>query len=223
MLVPTGNCAGALLLTVTVPQLSLEIGLPKVTPVATQVPVSTFTVTSAGQVSVGKWLSRTITCCLQVALLPPTSITVQVTRLVPTGNWAGALLFTVKPTQLSAAVGLPKFTPVATNVPGSAFTVTSAGQVIVGFSASITRTMTGCRHTVLLPLASVAVQVTRLVPTGNREGASLLRVTVPQLSVAVGLINTTPVAEQAPGSAFTLMSAGQVITGAWLSRTMTCC
>src|SRR5678816_1650196 len=103
MLVPTGNCAGALLLTVTVPQLSLEIGLPKVTPAATQVPVSTFTVTSAGQVSVGNWLSRTITCCWQVAMFPPTSITVQITTLVPTGNWAGALLLTVNPTQLSAA------------------------------------------------------------------------------------------------------------------------
>src|SRR5258706_2502787 len=91
-LVPLGNCAGALLVIVTVPQLSLAVGLPRATPVAKQAPEFTLTVTSAGQVIVGTWLSRTTTRCWQVAVVPLLSVAVQVTRLVPVGNCAGALL-----------------------------------------------------------------------------------------------------------------------------------
>src|SRR5207245_657439 len=130
--VPVGNCAGALLVIVTVPQLSLAVGLPNGTPVAKQAPEFTLTVTSAGQVIVGTWLSRTMTRCWQVAVLPLLSVAVQVTRLVPVGNCAGALLLTVTVPQLSLAVGLPNGTPVAKHVPTFALTVTSAGHVMVG-------------------------------------------------------------------------------------------
>src|SRR6266446_4597684 len=131
-LVPLGNCAGALLVIVTVPQLSLAVGLPRATPVAKQVPAFTLTVTSAGQVIVGTWLSRTTTRCWQVAVLPLLSVAVQVTRLVPVGNCAGALLVTVTTPQLSLAVGLPNATPFAKHVPTFALIVTSAGHVMVG-------------------------------------------------------------------------------------------
>src|SRR5438093_832201 len=220
-LVPVGNCAGALLVTVTVPQLSLAVGLPKATPVAKQAPEFTLTVTSAGQVIVGTWLSRTTTRCRHVAVPPLLSIAVQVTRLVPVGNCAGALLVTVTVPQLSLAVGLPNATPVAKQTPEFALTVTSAGQVIVG--TWLSRTTTRCWQVAVLPLLSVAVQVTRLVPVGNCAGALLLIVTVPQLSLAVGLPSATPVAKQAPEFTLTVTSAGQVIVGTWLSRTMTRC
>src|SRR6266704_753982 len=220
-LVPLGNCAGALLVIVTVPQLSLAVGLPRATPVAKQAPAFTLTVTSAGQVIVGTWLSRTTTRCWQAAVLPLLSVAVQVTRLVPVGNCAGALLVIVTVPQLSLAVGLPNATPVAKQAPELTLTVTSAGQVIVG--TWLSRTTTRCWHVAVLPLLSVAVQVTRLVPVGNCAGALLVIVTVPQLSLAVGLPNATPVAKQAPELTLTVTSAGQVIVGTWLSRTTTRC
>src|SRR5438270_10324302 len=84
-----------------------------------------------GQVIVGAWLSRTTTRCWQIAVLPLLSVAVQVTRLVPVGNCAGALLVIVTVPQLSLAVGLPRATPVAKQAPELTLTVTSAGQVIV--------------------------------------------------------------------------------------------
>src|SRR5260370_11446865 len=65
VLVPTGNIAGALLVTVTAPQLSEAVGVPSVTLVAPQRPGEAKTVTSAGQVMEGGWLSVTITSCGQ--------------------------------------------------------------------------------------------------------------------------------------------------------------
>src|SRR5206468_465836 len=106
--VPTGNCAGALLVIVTEPQLSVAVTVPKATPVAKHEPTLALVVTSAGQaVIIGFWVSRTITRCWQVVVLPLLSVTVQVTVLVPTGNWAGALLVTVTEPQLSVAVRVP--------------------------------------------------------------------------------------------------------------------
>src|SRR2546425_2919785 len=164
-----------------------------------------------GQVIVGTWLSRTTTRCWQVALSPLLSVAVQVTRLVPVGNCAGALLVTVTAPQLSLAVGLPNATPVAKQAPELTLTVTSAGQVIVG--TWLSRTTTRCWQVVVLPLLSVAVQVTRLVPVGNCAGALLVIVTAPQLSLAVGLPNATPVAKQAPEFLLSVAAAGHVIVG----------
>ena len=219
--VPTANCAGALLLIVTAPQLSLAIGLPKTTPVPKQAPAFALTVTSLGQVIVGCWLSVTMTRCWQVAVFPLLSVIVQVTRFVPAANCAGALLVIVTVPQLSLAVGLPRTTPVAKQAPTFAFTVTSLGQVIVGCWLSVT--MTRCWQVAVFPLLSVAVQVTRFVPTANCAGALLVTAIVPQLSLAVGLPKTTPVAKQAPAFALTVTSVGQVTVGCWLSVTMTRC
>jgi hypothetical protein len=56
-------------------------------------------------------------------------------------------------------------------------------------------TVTVCVQVPELPQASVAVQITRVVPFGYWLGALLPTVTVPaQLSEVVGLPNTTPVA-----------------------------
>src|SRR5262245_58881110 len=118
-------------------------------------------------------------------VLPLASVAVHVTRLVPTGNWAGALLVTVAVPQLSVAVAWPRRTPVAKQTPGLALTVTSPGQSITGGSAS--RTVTRCGQVVVLPVESVAIQVTKVVPTGNWAGASLLSVAAPQLSLTFGL------------------------------------
>src|SRR5207248_2836126 len=130
-----------------------------------------------------------------------------------------ALLVTVTAPQLSLAVGLPRTTPVAKQLPALALTVISAGQVIVG--GRLSRTITRCWHVAVFPLPSVAVQVTTLVPATNCAGALFVTVTVPQLSLAVGLPNATPVAKQVPEFTFTVTSVGQVIAGSWLSLTIT--
>src|SRR5438445_9142063 len=111
-------------------------------PVAKQAPEFTLTVTSAGQVIVGTWLSRTTTRCWQVAVLPLLSVAVQVTRLVPVGNCAGALLVIVTVPQLSFAIGLPRATPVAKQAPAFTLDGKTVGQVIGG--TCLSRTMTRC-------------------------------------------------------------------------------
>src|SRR5207245_963071 len=162
-----------------------------------------------------------MTRCWQVAALPLLSVAVQVTRFVPVGNCAGALLVIVTVPQLSLAVGLPRATPVAKQAPEFTLTVTSPRQVIVG--AWLSRTMTRCWQVAALPLLSVAVQVTRLVPVGNCAGALLVIVTVPQLSFAIGLPRATPVAKQAPAFTLTVTSPARLTVDLWLSRTMTRC
>src|SRR5260370_6116275 len=156
VLVPTGKIAGALLVTVTEPQLSATVGLPRATLVAPHIPGEAKTVTSAGHEIVGGWLSVTITSCEQGAVLLLPSVTVQITVLVPTGKNGGALLVTVTTLQLSATVGVPSPTLVAPQRPGEALTVTSAGQEMVGGVVSTTYTV--WLHWAELPQASVACQ-----------------------------------------------------------------
>jgi hypothetical protein len=66
-----------------------------------------------------------------------------------------------------------------------------AGQLIVGFSVSLT--VTENEQLLVLPAASVAVTVTVVVPLGKTEpeGGLLTMVTSEQLSVAVGVKFTT--------------------------------
>src|SRR2546425_2673291 len=221
VLVPTGKSEGALLVTVTGPQLSATVGVPRVTLVAPHRPAEALTVTRAGQEMVGSCVSLTITVCGQVALLPWLSVTVQITVLVPTGKSEGALLVTVTGPQLSATVGVPRVTLVAPHRPAEALTVTSAGQEMVGGCVSLT--MTVCGQVTLLPWLSVTVQITVLVPTGKSEGALLVTVTGPQLSATVGVPRVTLVAPHRPAEALTVTSAGQEMVGGCVSLTMTVC
>jgi len=59
--VPGANGSTALLVTLATVQLSEVAGVPKFTPDAVQRAASGGTVTSAGQVIVGSWLSMTVT------------------------------------------------------------------------------------------------------------------------------------------------------------------
>ena len=79
-------------------------------------------------------------------------------------------------------------------------------------------------HVEVLPHASVAVEVTVVVPIGNAEpdaGELTIVTAPPQLSVAVGVKFTT--AEQEPTGVVTVIFAGQVITGAVTSLTVIIC
>jgi hypothetical protein len=64
--------------------------------------------------------------------------------------------------QLSVALGVPSEAIVALQVPVAVLTFIAAGQVIIGFWLSVTVTV--CVQVVVLLLASVTVQVTRLEP-----------------------------------------------------------
>ena len=153
--------------------------MPRSAPVAVQ-PVFVATCRSAGPLISGAVTSVTVTVWMQVAVLPLASVAVHVTAVVPMGNAVGALLIHVTPVQLSLAVGVPKFTPVAVQ-PLFIVVCTFAGQVIVGITSSVTVTV--WVHVEVFPLASVAVQVTVVLPFGKAVGALLLTVAPVQLSL----------------------------------------
>ena len=73
----------------------------------------------------------------------------------------------------------------------------------------------------LLPLISVALVVTVVVPTGNTDPLAWLTLllAIAQLSPKITLKVTG--APQVPAAAFTVMLAGTVIVGSWLSITCT--
>src|SRR5438045_2009767 len=87
-------------------QLSPVVGVPRLTPVATQLLLLAETFRSGGQMIVGGWRSRTMTVCGQLEDLPHWSVTVQVTVLMPTGKVGGALLVTTTlPHPMKVTVG----------------------------------------------------------------------------------------------------------------------
>mgnify|MGYP007001774709 CR=1 FL=1 len=92
-------------------------------------------------------------------------------------------------------------------------TVLLAGCVVItGNWPSFTVTVNV--HVEVLPHASVAVEVTVVVPIGNAEpdaGELTIVTAPPQLSVAVGVKFTT--AEQEPTGVVTVIFAGQVMVG----------
>jgi hypothetical protein len=99
-----------------------------------------------------------------------------------------------------------------------------AGQLIVGFSVSLTVTV--WVHDEVLFASSVAVQVIVVVPLGYGAFSGWLSLRVPlivgvlsQLSVAVAVPGLT-VAEHSPGSVLLVMLAGQLIAGGVWSATV---
>ena len=97
--------------------------------------------------------------------------------------------------------------------------VMGAGQVMAGGSVSLTVTVKV--HVAVFPDASVAVQVTVVVPFGKAEpeAGEQLVVTPGQLSLAAGAKVTT--AEHWPGSVDLVMFAGHAMVGLSVSLTVT--
>src|SRR2546426_4329113 len=95
VVVPIGKVAGAVLPTLATPQLSEVTGVPRLTPEAEHWPALALVNTLAGQVMLGGCVSVTVTVWVQELVRPCTSVTVQMTVVVPTGKVAGALLTTV--------------------------------------------------------------------------------------------------------------------------------
>jgi hypothetical protein len=129
-------------------------------------PAGAVALTGGGNGTTGGWLSVTVTRNLQLAALPATSTTEQVTSVVPTGNiepdwweqetWSG-------PGQLSQDSGAKVV--VAPHWPVMAGIVRLTGHRTPGDCRS--RTVTVNVQDAVAEAASEAVQVTGCVPTGN--------------------------------------------------------
>src|SRR6516225_10503856 len=143
-----------------------------------------------GHVSTGGSVSLTVTVKTQFAT-PATFEAVQVTVLVPTGKKYGDAITFEPISQITAGLGLPltfgKNARVRPHWPGALLVVTSPGQVMVGGEFVAEEfTVTLKAQLLLLPEASIAVQVTIVSPSGNNEpdGGAQLAVTPGQLSSA---------------------------------------
>ena len=102
--------------------------------------------------------------------LPEPSVAVSVTTVEPTGNTVpdGCELVIVAVEQLSVAVAAKVWA--APHWPAAALRVAEDGKVVkVGGVVSFTKTVTLKVFTEVLPVLSVAVTVTGVVPTGKKE------------------------------------------------------
>src|SRR2546421_4581914 len=155
--------------------------------------------------------------CGQLEELPLASVAVQVRTIVfdpghcpdvTESEW----LIAGFGSQLSVAEAMPVLLGLV--FPGHS-SVTLPGQTIFGASLSVTVTVN--EQLAVLPLASVAVYATVVVPTGNAEpeAGPAVRVTLTpgQLSLPAGAVQVTT-AEHMPLSLDFVMLAGQEIVGA---------
>jgi hypothetical protein len=219
MVVPTGKAKPLVGTFVTFRTAQLSVAVTVNTTLLAHRPGAAATVMLAGQVMMGGWVSRTVTVKVHWLALPLLSRAVLVTVVVPTGKAKplGGPLTRLVTAQLSSAVTV-KVT-LLVHRPGDASTVISAGHVITG--GCVSRTVTVKVHVLTLPLLSRAVLVTVVVPTGKAEPLAgvLTRFVTAQLSLAVTL-NVTLLAH-CPGGVLTVILAGQMTTGGWVSRTVT--
>jgi hypothetical protein len=166
----------------------------------------------AGQLTTGACLSFTVTLKTHVAVFPLASVAVHVTGVAPRANRVpdGGVQTTVAPGQLSVAVAANVTT--ASQRPASVFVTMLAGQSTTGTSPSWTVTVKVQRF--VLPLVSVATQLTVVTPLVNvaADGGVQTKVAPPQLSVALAANVTT--ASQRPAEVFVTIFPGQTSTGA---------
>ena len=219
VLTPNTNTAGLATTLVSV-QLSEFNGTGNCEEAYEQTPASTLILIGPAHVIVGFWLSTTFTLCAQVAVFPLPSVAVQVTVLAPRIKEAG-LGNTLVTLQLSAPVGAVSCDDAYVQTPASALTLIGPAHVIVGFWLSTTVTV--CLAVAVLPLASVIVQVTVLLPNTNVAGASFVVLAPVQLSSVVGAPRLTPPSTvvQTHKSVFTVTPAGALIVGASSSLIVT--
>ena len=166
-------------------------------------------------------MSVTVTVNVQRLVLPLASVAVLITVVVPTGNVLplGGLLTRLVTLQLSVALTM-KVTLLRLHRPASAARTRLLEQVNTGLCVSVTVTVKVQLD--VLPLASVAVFVTVVVPTGNVLPLTVLlvRLVTPQLSIALTK-NVTLLRLHWPGSAVSTRLLEQLITEACMSVTVT--
>ncbi len=176
-------------------------------------------VISAGTVTTGSVVSRTVTVKVADPVLPAVSVAEQVTVVVPSGKVlpdAGVQTGVIEPSTVSVAVAVNVTTAPAELV---ASVVISAGTVTTG--SVVSRTVTVKVADPVLPAVSVAEQVTVVVPSGKvlpDAGVQTGVIEPSTVSVAVAVNVTTAPAELVASAT---MFAGTVTTGSVVSRTVT--
>src|SRR5436309_1082657 len=171
----------------------------------------------------GASLSLTVTLNVQALVLPLPSVAVQVTTVAP---FAKAAPLTGKQTtealpQLSLAVGAVKLAT-AVHWPASVLFTMLAGQAAMT-GASLSLTVTLKVQALVLPLPSVAVQVTTVAPLAKADPLAGRQTTeaLPQLSLAVGTVKVATAVHCPTSVLFTMLAGQTAMTGAWLSLTVT--
>ena len=195
-------------------QLSLTTGFAKVTGVVQ--PAVKLVEMFAGQAMVGAWASLIVMVKVQALVSPAPSVAVQVTIVAP---WlkvlplAGTQTTAGETVQLSVAVGLAHATLDLAHRPESVLATMFTGQVMEGACVSLMVTVNV--QPLVLPLASITMQFTVVMPTKNVEPLDGMHTVLltEQLS-AVVTAQVTLVFAQAPVSATPVMFAGQVMVGA---------
>src|SRR5207249_9140554 len=157
----------------------------------------------------------------QMLVLPLASVAVLVTVVTPSGKVLplGGALTRLVTAQLSVAVTV-KVTLLRLQRPASAGSTRLLGQVSTGFCVSVIVTVKV--QVLVLPLASVAVLVTVVTPSGKVPplGGVLTRLVTAQLSVdRKGDVKWKRVERPAPGGSTRLL--GQVSTGFCVSVIVT--
>src|SRR5437867_1169195 len=172
-----------------------------------------------GQLGTGRSVSLTVTVKVQLELLPLASVAVHTTFVVPLAKLApdAGRHSTEPPGQLSVNENA-KLTLLA-HCPGAVLTVMLPGHAGTGRSVSVTVTVKVQFE--LLPLASVAVHTTFVVPLAKLEpDAGTHRIEPPgQLSVNEKAKLT--LLAHCPGAVLTVMLPGQLGTGHSVSLTVT--
>ena len=157
--------------------------------------------------------------CVEVAVKPEPSVTVQVTVFAPDTKIDGEAT-TLTTLQLSAAVGAVNCELAYVQTPASALTFIADNVTIVGFSAS--KTVTVCVEVAVKPDPSVTVQVTVFAPDTKMDGEATTLTTL-QLSAAVGAVNCELAYVQTPSSALTFIADNVAIVGFCVSKTVIVC
>jgi hypothetical protein len=175
-------------------------------------------VSLAGRVRTGAVLSPTVTVKVPEAVFPAASVAVHVIVVVPIGNVdpeAGVQTTGIGPSIASRAEALKVAIAPAGLVAAS---VSLAGRVRTG--AVLSPTVTVKVPEAAFPAASVAVQVTVVVPIGNVDPEAGVQTTAtgPSIASTAEAVNVAiaPAALVAPRVSF----AGRVRTGAVLSPTV---
>ena len=190
---------GGTQVTGTAPQLSVAATLKS--PTAVHFPVVVFRARSEGQEIAGRSLSFTVTLNEQVCSLPLPSRAVQATEFVPLAKRVPGGGTQVVDATLQLSEADTENVTAASQRPPSVKVTMFVGHVITGFSRSCT--VTAKVQRLVLPLASVATQVTVVEPTDKRvpEGGEQTSVAPAQLSLKAGA--NEPTASQRPVSAVT--------------------
>ena len=162
--------------------------------------------------------SLTLTVKLQLTVSPLASVAVQITVFVPVTNALPlvGLQLTATPGQLSVAI-VSKFTTWL-HWPAAVFVTMFAGQAITGGSLSFT--LTAKLHVLVLPLVSVAVQVTVLMPLAKALPLAGVQSTVTPEQLSVAIAAKFTIRLHWPSAVFVTIFAGQVTTGASVSLTV---